>query len=140
MERIKNFFVGIARAIVTRGPIGWCRRLHSVVQTYHYNMSIIGSSVDEVGNIAKEVERYVKRATKVHVDITAQADNANTVIVCGTYRGKDYVRVFPVQHAHMDETVNWLEGVSRHATIGKLDMPPAFDATVRRELKDRGIA
>lgn len=135
---MKQRLLKVWHAITRRGPIGWFRKLFDIVRSYHPNMAIIGQHVDELKTVTTETERYVKRATKVHVDISATAKDASTVIVCGMYRGKDYVRTFPIKHGSVEELVDWLTGLSRHAQLGRLDAPPEIDATVRRELKDRG--
>ena len=134
-ERLAAFWF----TITARGPIGWFLRLFNIVKTYHANLQIIGAHMDELAKIVAETERYVKKATKVHVDISARADAPSTVIVVGTYRGKDYVRVFPLFQNSVDDLVRHLEGMSQYADIGRLDMPPQIDASVRRELKDKRI-
>lgn len=136
---MKAWFQNIINNVTRRGPIGWFRRLFSVVRSYHHDVQSIARHVDDQREIVNSVERYVKRATKVHVDVSARADSPSTVIVIGTYRGKDYVRVFPQQHESVDDIVNYLQGMSRHAKVGRLDIAPNIDATMRRELKDRSV-
>ncbi len=133
MERIKAFFA----PLVQRGPIGWLRRLFSIVQSYHYNISIIGQELDAAQKEVSEVLRYVKRATKVHVDVGVMAD-ATQVIVIGKYRGRDYVNTFTLKELAINDLVERLTHMSRYANIGRIDTPLNVDATLKHSLKDRG--
>lgn len=129
----------IWKAITERGPIGWFRRLFAVVSAYGHDIQTIAQHVDVLSDKTDAIERYVRRATKVHADISTTANSPSMVVVCGAYRGKDYVRVFPLQHDSVDNIVDWLNNMSQYGKIGRLEMPPTLDVTVRRELKDKGV-
>ena len=130
---MKNWMKKIAAAITQRGPIGYVRRLHSVVQTYHHNMALVGQHVDRQNNELSNALSYIKRATKVHLDVGA--DLQSTVIVCGKYRGRDHVQVFRIAPGSFEELVGQLRDIQRFSTTEFIDAPGPLDATIKRELK-----
>ena len=134
-----EIFASVGSAIVNRGPIGWVRRLFNTVKTYHANMQIITAHVDEVEREVNEVLRYVKRATKVHVDVSATQKGFTQVVIIGQYRGRDYVNTFNLRLSCIDELIDRLTQMSRYAGIGRIDAPHNIDATIKHSLKKRGV-
>ena len=136
---MKNFFKKTGAVVFGRGPIGWVRRLFNTVKTYHANMQIIAAHVDEAKREVKEVLRYVKRATKVHVDVSATQKGFTQVVIIGQYRGRDYVNTFSLRPGCIEDLIERLTQMSRYAGIGRIDAPMSVDATIKHSLKDRGV-
>lgn len=136
---MKNFFEKIGAVIFGRGPIGWVRRLFNIVKTYHANMQVIAKHVDDLEHEVAEVLRYVKRATKVHVDVGVSQKDITQVVIIGRYRGRDYVNTFNLRPGSIDELIDRLTQMSRYAGIGRIDAPHNIDATIKHSLKDRGV-
>jgi len=124
----------IWQAIITRGPIVWFRNLFYIVSNYRDDLTMLANGVDDCCKQVAIAERYIKKATKLHVNIAARPKDRTTVVVIGTYRGKDHVQVFGLRAESIDMVVNQLKELRRYAEGGCIDVPPNVDATVRREL------
>lgn len=110
--------------------IKWFKKLNMIVSTY-------GQLIQEVENVQTEMERalhYVKKATKIHVDVALGPKDPSTIIACGRYRGKDYVHVFRIHSKDLAHLIDQLRYMQKHAEIGYIDAPFAIDATIKREL------
>ena len=110
--------------------IKWIKKLRMIVSTY-------GQLIMELEEVQREMEKalhFIKRATKLHVDIPASQKNATTVILIGRYRGKDHVRTFNLHPNDMDHLVGMLKHMSERAVVEHIDAPFEIDATVRRAL------
>ena len=123
------------KAIVTRGPIGWFRRLFHVVRMYHRDLMLIANSVDAQGAEIQRALHFIKKATKLHVDVSMGPKDPTTIIAIGKYRGKDYVRAFPVQHKDLAHLIEQLKEMQKYAQIECIDAPMNIDATIKRELQ-----
>ena len=97
-------------------------------------MQLLANGVDSCHAQLGVVENYVKKATKVHVDIPGSMKNFTTIIVVGTYRGKDHVQVFSLRPGSIDMLMDQLKDMQRYATIERIDAPLGIDATVKRSL------
>lgn len=128
------FLVRIYLAITTRGPIGWFRNLFYIVGNYRADLHMIVNCVDQCMVQLNVVEGYVKKATKIHVDIPASSKDFTKVIVIGTYRGKDHVQVFGVRPGSIDGLIEQLREMQRYAVVERIDAPLEVHATVKRSL------
>lgn len=128
------FIVKIWLAITTRGPIGLVRNLYYIAHNYRQDLNLIVNGVDSCRAQLGIVESYVKRATKVHVDIPGDMQNYTRVVVIGRYRGKDHVQIFSLRPGSIDGLIEQLREMQRYAEIGRVDAPLEIDATVKRSL------
>lgn len=126
--------VAIWRAVTTRGPIGWFRNLFYIVGNYRTDLHMIAHHVDTCREQLAIVEGYVKKATKIHVDIPASAKEFTKIIVIGTYRGRDHVQVFGIRPGSMDGLIEQLREMQRYAVVERIDAPLEVHATVKRSI------
>ena len=122
------------RAIITHGPIVWVRNLFYVVRMYREDLTMIANAVDDCRKQVITVERYVKRVTKVHVDVATSSKDFTRVIVIGSYRGKDHVQVFHTRPGSIDMLIEQLQDMQRYATVERIDTTFEIDATMKRSL------
>lgn len=111
----------------------WLKTLLRIVREYDQNFNDVVQFTQAQAQEVEAAKRYIKRATKVHFDVGF--DMRSTVIVCGTYRGRDHVQVFNINPGDFAKLVDQMRETQKVATIGKLDMPHGLDVTVKRELK-----
>lgn len=128
------FLVKIWLLVTTRGPVGLVRNLYYIAHNYNSDLHMIVNGVDSCREQLGIVESYVKRATKVHLDIPASMEDCTTVIIVGTYRGKDHVRTFSLRPGSIDGLITQLKDMQRYAQIERVDAPGGLDATVKRSL------
>ena len=121
-------------AITTRGPVGWFRNLFYIVGNYGDDLRMLANGTDECLKRAITAERYIKKATKLHVDIPADLKNFARVVVIGTYRGKDHVQIFNLRPGSIDMLMDQLRDMERYADITRVESPVEIDATVKRSL------
>lgn len=120
------------KMIVERGPIGWYRRLLNIVRNFNYVVMYVESLRKDI----EQATHYIKRATKLHVDVKAgEKLLTTTVILCGRYRGKDHVQVFNLPLGNMSRLIEDLKHAQRAGEIVTVDAPIGLDATIKRELK-----
>ena len=122
------------RAITTRGPVVWFRNLFYIVSNYRDDLSFVVNGMDACVARTQTVERYVKKATKVHIDLAVVEGNYTKVIVIGTYRGKDHVQIFSLRPGSIDGLIDQLRDMQRYAEIERIDGPMEIVATMKREL------
>lgn len=127
----------IWKALTERGPVNWFRRLFHVVRVYGNDVQYIAGQLEGLSSEVQDAMRYIKRATKVHADVNYGEDGVleTTVILCGRYRGKDYVQTFRLPASHMEGIVEKFKHMERAAQIAAVDVPVGLDAVVKRELK-----
>ena len=126
--------LAIWTAVTTRGPIGWFRNLFYIVGYYRSDLQMLANGVDSCRAHTDVVERYVKKATKVHLDIPASMEHCTKVVVIGTYRGKDHVQTFTLRPGSIHELIDQLKEMQRYAQIEFVDAPSNVSATVKRSL------
>ena len=114
-------------------PFRWIRCLFRLVKHTDHNIAILAQNLDAARTEIDNAVRFIKRATKVHID--AEIDAQSTVIVCGTFRGKDHVQVFRINPGSFDALVHELRGIQKYSTIEYVDAPADMSATVKREIK-----
>jgi len=134
MNTVLGFFITAWRTLITRGPIVWFRNLFYIVGNYRDDLQMIANGVDQCLSRAMAAERYIKRATKLHVDIPADLKNFTRVVVIGTYRGKDHVQIFNLRPGSIDMLMDQLRDMERYAEINRVESPVEIDATVKRQL------
>ena len=123
------------KAIVQRGPIGWFRRLFHIVRMYHADLMAVANHVDDQRAGLERAMSYIKKATKLHVNIPASQKNATTVILIGQYRGKDHVQTFNLHPKDINHLMDILRQMSSYAVVERIDSPYEINATVKRELQ-----
>ncbi len=128
------FLLTIWKAITTRGPIGWFRNLFYIIGNYRNDLEFIANGVDQCLNRAQTIERYVKRATKVAIDLPVSSKSFTKVIVIGTYRGKDHVQIFSLRPGSIDMLIDQLRDMQRYCEIEHIDGPYEAVATMKRNL------
>lgn len=126
--------MNILTAIITRGPIGWFRRLFIVVRMYGHDMNTIAQHVDALSKEMKQAAHFIKKATKIHVDIDPRMQGQTTAILCGRYKGRDHVQIFDLNPNDMSGLIDQLRHMQRAANI-HVDAPYHVNATIERELK-----
>lgn len=125
----------IIEAIITRGPIGWFRRLFTVVRAYGHDINTIAQHVDALNEEMKRATHYIKKATKIHVDVDPRMqEGQTTAILCGRYKGRDHVQIFDLRVDDMGHLIDQLKHMQRAANI-HVDAPYHLDATIERALK-----
>ncbi len=129
-----KILVIIWAAITTRGPVGWFRNLFYIIGNYRNDLEFLANGVDQCLNRAKTAERYVKKATKIHVDIPPSLKDRTKVIVIGNYRNKDHVQVFTLRPGSIDMLIDQLRDMQRYAEIERVDAATEISATVKRSL------
>lgn len=120
--------------LTRRGPVVWFRNLFYIVTNYRDDLTMIVNGVDDCRERAATAERYVKKATKVHVDIPVSTKDYTKVIVIGTYRSKDHVQVFSLRPGSIDMLIDQLREMQRYAEIDRIDGPLEISATMKRSL------
>lgn len=125
----------IWKTITARGPIAWLRNLFYIVRNYRGDLTMIVRGVDTCLARTEIVERYVRKATKAHIDIPANMqDDYTRVIIIGKYRGKDHVQIFNLRPGSIDILMNQLRDLQRYADVVRVDSPFEIDATVKRAI------
>ncbi len=120
------------KMIIERGPVGWLRRLSHVVRNFNFVVVYVESLRKDM----EQATHYIKRATKLHIDVDVAGDMlSTTVILCGQYKGKDHVQVFRLPPGDMNRTIEHLKHAQRAGHIATIDAPVGLDATIKRELK-----
>ena len=128
------FLATVWTLLTQRGPIVWVRNLFYIVKNYRNDLTMIANGVDGCQERVMIAERYIKRATKVHIDIPASRKNYTKVIIIGTYRGKDHVRIFSLRPDSIDMLTNQMKDLARYADIERIDGPLDVSATMKRSL------
>ena len=127
--------LSIWKMITQRGPIVWFRNLFYIVGNYKKDLTMLANGTDACLQRAMTAERYVKKATKLHVDIPANMqDDYTRVIIIGKYRGKDHVQIFNLRPGSIDAIMDQLSELQRYADVVRVESPFEIDATVRRAL------
>ena len=129
-----NFLLAIWQWITQRGPIGWFRNLFYIVGNYRNDWVMLANGVDECRNAVMTAERYIRKATKVHVDIPASSKSFTKVIVIGQYRGKDHVQLFSLRPGSIDMLIDQLKEMQRYCEFERIDAPLDISAVVKRQL------
>lgn len=126
--------LSIWKTITQRGPIVWFRNLFYIVSNYRNDLSLIANGVDECRDVALTAHRFIKKATKCHIEVGLTAESHTQVVVIGHYRGKDHVQVFSLRPGSIDMLINQLRDMQRYTEIGRIDAPIEVRATMKREL------
>ena len=127
--------LSIWKMITQRGPIVWFRNLFYIVGNYKQDLTMIANGTDACLQRAMAAERYVKKATKLHVDIPANMqDDYTRIVVIGKYRGKDHVQIFNLRPGSIDALMDQLRDMQRYADVIRTESPFEIDATVKRRL------
>jgi hypothetical protein len=114
--------------------MNWLQKLRYIVSNYEKHISTLLARTEALHEEQEKANHYIKKATKLHVDIAALDDKLSaTVILCGQYRGKDHVQVFRLPPGDMPKLIDSLRYMKRAATIETIDAPVGLDATVARE-------
>lgn len=92
---------------------------------------------DYATDIAKSAEAFIKDATAVHVDPSMNSKGRNDVVVCGRYKGRDYVRCFSVKGDNMDGLIDMLRGMERYARLERIDGFPIGYARMIRDAVEK---
>ena len=119
--------------IVNRGPLGWFRRLFHIVKMYRSDLTLLAIGMDEQRGELDRAVHFIKKATKVHADIAPHPKSHSTIVVCGTYKGRDHVQVFTVNE-NIDGMIEQLRKMQKYAQLGNIDTPYGMDVTIKREL------
>jgi hypothetical protein len=80
----------------------------------------------------RELDHLVRERTDVHADVDVRG--RSQVVLIGRYRGADYVEVRPVAHEDLARLVDYLNTLTPHARMGRVDVAPQFRAVVARHL------
>lgn len=116
--------------------ISWIKNLFRIVREYDGNFNRVVQFVEATRKEVDNATHYIKKATKIHVDIAATpAKLETTVILCGRYRGKDHVQVFSLRPGDMPNLIDQLKHMQRAGEVVTIDAMHGLDATIKRELK-----
>ena len=124
----------IWKTITQRGPVVWFRNLFYIVGNYRNDLTMICNGVDECREVAMTAQRYIKRATKVHVDVDPTSAGFTQVVVIGRYRGKDHVQIFSLRPDSIDMLIEQLREMQRYCEVGRIEAPLDINATMKRSL------
>lgn len=79
------------------------------------------------------LEKYVSDRTNVSMDVVHNG-SVDSIIVIGTYKNHDYVRVFNCSNQDFIGIIEHLRAQERYHRINKIDAPIGFKAVFQREL------
>ena len=114
----------------------YIRNFMTMIKYYNEHIALLASRLDALKREMEQATHFIKKATKLHVDIGAMDDRlSTTIILCGQYRGKDHVQTFRLPPGSMIELIDQLRHMQRASTIQSIDAPLGMNATIRRELK-----
>lgn len=91
----------------------------------------------QLEGLRSEVTERIGERTTIHSDVHYR-HRGSQVIVIGTYRNRDYVRVFDVETPHLHSLIEHLSKEEASSRVGRFDVPHAmpFRAVYSRETFD----
>jgi len=113
--------------------INWVKTLFRVVRNYEHNNTVLLREVNVALARAAALETILKERTDIHVEAPYFRGSQGTVIVCGQYRGQDFVDVFQTVPQDFTTVVDMLKQMSRYAKIRTVDAPVELRAWIKRE-------
>ena len=82
--------------------------------------------VQEMRTALEQLRRHVSVST----DIDAHGNSF--CLVVGQYKGRDYVRVFPMPQRDLESLIPMLRSAEKHAHRGRIDVPRGMEVFVER--------
>ncbi|MDZ5456969.1 hypothetical protein [Azohydromonas lata] len=80
----------------------------------------------------RALDHLVRERTDVHADVDLRG--RSQVVLIGRYRGTDYVEIRPVAHEDLARLVDYLNTITPHARLGRVDVAQPYRAVVANHI------
>lgn len=82
----------------------------------------------------REINEIISKDMKIGVDVHMQTDVSHAILI-GKWNRQDYVRIFPIEHKHMQELVKILKGLEMKYPHARYEFDAPFD--IARNIKEQ---
>lgn len=96
--------------------VNWIKTLLRVVRTFDLRFEGVHDRI-------ASAERFIRERTEVNVDLSVNPKDANTVVVIGRYKTRDYVEIFSMHGDNFAKLVGTLKEMSRYYEVNRVDCP-----------------
>lgn len=116
----------------------WWRTLRRIVREYDLQRARTDADLRSVRNTALAAEATIRERTDVHVDVSCHLSEPHTVIVCGRYHNRDFVKVYTLPNDGFQALVHQLEREElRYGKLNRTDAPRVLRFLIDREVNRR---
>ncbi len=100
---------------------------------YQDDIGFYNSVREHNAQFIERLDEKIGERTMTHADIHFKT--SSQVIVIGRYRGKDFVKAYPIENDSLNDIINIMKRMESNSHVGRIDMPStmSFSALYKKD-------